>query len=170
MGTFHALLNSVVHVIMYTYYGLTAMGPNYQKYLWWKKYLTTIQLVRHRSSCTLPLKSLSSCTNSLSCLRPPFLLQHRYSLLWWPVTSPSISSSRIATTSSRSSSTSSACTAWFSCSFSSTSGTTPTPRERGCPKCCRRARGRTTPTASWMATPVRRRTSDASLGFTRCPT
>lgn len=45
MGTFHALLNCVVHVIMYTYYGLTAMGPSYQKYLWWKKYLTTIQLV-----------------------------------------------------------------------------------------------------------------------------
>lgn len=44
-GTFHALLNCVVHVIMYTYYGLTALGPNYQKYLWWKKYLTTIQLV-----------------------------------------------------------------------------------------------------------------------------
>lgn len=46
MGTFHALLNCVVHVIMYTYYGLTAMGPSYQKFLWWKKYLTTIQLVR----------------------------------------------------------------------------------------------------------------------------
>lgn len=45
MGTFHALLNCVVHVIMYSYYGLTAMGPSYQKYLWWKKYLTTIQLV-----------------------------------------------------------------------------------------------------------------------------
>lgn len=45
MGTFHALLNCVVHVIMYTYYGLTAMGPSYQKFLWWKKYLTTIQLV-----------------------------------------------------------------------------------------------------------------------------
>ncbi|XP_056889567.1 elongation of very long chain fatty acids protein 7a isoform X2 [Takifugu flavidus] len=46
MGTFHALLNCVVHVIMYTYYGLSAMGPNYQKYLWWKKYLTTIQLIQ----------------------------------------------------------------------------------------------------------------------------
>lgn len=45
LGTFHALLNCVVHVIMYSYYGLTAMGPSYQKYLWWKKYLTTIQLV-----------------------------------------------------------------------------------------------------------------------------
>uniref|UniRef100_A0A3P8S2C0 Elongation of very long chain fatty acids protein n=1 Tax=Amphiprion percula TaxID=161767 RepID=A0A3P8S2C0_AMPPE len=46
LGTFHALLNCVVHVIMYTYYGLTAMGPKYQKYLWWKKYLTTIQLIQ----------------------------------------------------------------------------------------------------------------------------
>ena len=47
LGTFHALLNSIVHVIMYTYYGLTALGPSFQKYLWWKKYLTSIQLVRY---------------------------------------------------------------------------------------------------------------------------
>uniref|UniRef100_A0A3B3DZ11 Elongation of very long chain fatty acids protein n=1 Tax=Oryzias melastigma TaxID=30732 RepID=A0A3B3DZ11_ORYME len=46
MGTFHALLNCVVHVIMYTYYGLTAMGPKYQKYLWWKKHLTSVQLIQ----------------------------------------------------------------------------------------------------------------------------
>ncbi|XP_064792895.1 very long chain fatty acid elongase 7-like isoform X1 [Oncorhynchus masou masou] len=45
-GTFHALLNCVVHVIMYAYYGLSALGPAYQKYLWWKKYLTTIQLIQ----------------------------------------------------------------------------------------------------------------------------
>ncbi|XP_061623827.1 elongation of very long chain fatty acids protein 7a isoform X3 [Phyllopteryx taeniolatus] len=46
MGTFHAMLNCVVHVVMYSYYGLTALGPKYQKYLWWKKYLTTIQLIQ----------------------------------------------------------------------------------------------------------------------------
>ncbi|XP_044513659.1 elongation of very long chain fatty acids protein 7 [Gracilinanus agilis] len=46
LGTFHALLNTAVHVVMYTYYGLCAMGPEYQKYLWWKKYLTTLQLVQ----------------------------------------------------------------------------------------------------------------------------
>ncbi|KAM9456181.1 very long chain fatty acid elongase 7-like [Clarias gariepinus] len=46
LGTFHALLNCCVHVIMYTYYALSAMGPAYQKYLWWKKYMTTIQLVQ----------------------------------------------------------------------------------------------------------------------------
>ncbi|XP_063701989.1 very long chain fatty acid elongase 7-like [Culicoides brevitarsis] len=39
-------LNSVVHVIMYTYYMIAAMGPKYQKYLWWKKYITTIQLIQ----------------------------------------------------------------------------------------------------------------------------
>ncbi|KAL4630094.1 elongation of very long chain fatty acids protein 7 [Arapaima gigas] len=46
LGTFHALLNCIVHVIMYTYYGVSAMGPAYHKYLWWKKYLTTIQLIQ----------------------------------------------------------------------------------------------------------------------------
>ncbi|XP_065119568.1 very long chain fatty acid elongase 7-like [Paramisgurnus dabryanus] len=46
LGTFHALLNCVVHVIMYTYYALSALGPAYQKYLWWKKYMTSIQLVQ----------------------------------------------------------------------------------------------------------------------------
>ena len=31
---------------MYTYYGLSAMGPSVQKHLWWKKYLTQFQLVQ----------------------------------------------------------------------------------------------------------------------------
>ena len=43
---FLAMLNSFVHVIMYSYYGFSAMGPAVQKYLWWKKYLTQLQLVR----------------------------------------------------------------------------------------------------------------------------
>lgn len=46
MGSFHAMVNSTVHVIMYTYYALSAAGPRFQKYLWWKKYMTAIQLVR----------------------------------------------------------------------------------------------------------------------------
>jgi len=39
------MINSFVHVLMYTYYGLSALGPHMQKYLWWKKYLTRVQLV-----------------------------------------------------------------------------------------------------------------------------
>ncbi|KAF3699352.1 Elongation of very long chain fatty acids protein 1 [Channa argus] len=46
MGAFHALVNAVVHVIMYFYYGLSAAGPRFQKYLWWKKYITAIQLLQ----------------------------------------------------------------------------------------------------------------------------
>lgn len=45
-GTFFGLLNTFVHVIMYSYYLVAAMGPQYQKYLWWKKYLTTMQMVQ----------------------------------------------------------------------------------------------------------------------------
>ena len=42
---FGAMINSFTHVLMYTYYGLSALGPHMQKYLWWKKYLTRVQLV-----------------------------------------------------------------------------------------------------------------------------
>ena len=41
------VINSFVHIIMYTYYLLAALLPQYQKYLWWKKYITTLQMVRH---------------------------------------------------------------------------------------------------------------------------
>ncbi|XP_012154339.1 very long chain fatty acid elongase 7 [Megachile rotundata] len=45
-STFFALLNTFVHIIMYFYYMVAAMGPEYQKYIWWKKYLTTFQMVQ----------------------------------------------------------------------------------------------------------------------------
>ncbi|VDL61377.1 unnamed protein product [Hymenolepis diminuta] len=38
------LANSFVHVIMYTYYGMSALGL--YRYLWWKKYLTVLQMVQ----------------------------------------------------------------------------------------------------------------------------
>lgn len=39
-------INAFVHIIMYTYYMLSAFGPHVQKYLWWKKYLTSLQLIQ----------------------------------------------------------------------------------------------------------------------------
>ncbi|CAL1268316.1 unnamed protein product [Larinioides sclopetarius] len=39
-------INTIIHIIMYTYYGLAAIGPNMRKYLWWKKYLTLIQITQ----------------------------------------------------------------------------------------------------------------------------
>lgn len=38
-------INAFIHVVMYTYYLIAGLGPQYQKYLWWKKHLTTMQLV-----------------------------------------------------------------------------------------------------------------------------
>ncbi|XP_065331909.1 very long chain fatty acid elongase AAEL008004-like [Cloeon dipterum] len=45
-STFFGLLNTFVHIIMYLYYMLAAMGPRYQKYIWWKKHLTTLQMIQ----------------------------------------------------------------------------------------------------------------------------
>ncbi|XP_045520654.1 elongation of very long chain fatty acids protein AAEL008004-like [Pieris brassicae] len=42
---FVGTLNSFVHIIMYTYYALSAY-PQLTKYLWWKKYITKLQLVQ----------------------------------------------------------------------------------------------------------------------------
>jgi len=44
--SFGGMFNSLVHVIMYSYYFLAALGPHMQKYLWWKRYLTTFQMVQ----------------------------------------------------------------------------------------------------------------------------
>lgn len=45
-STFFGLLNTFVHIVMYTYYMLAAIGPQMQKYLWWKKYLTVLQMIQ----------------------------------------------------------------------------------------------------------------------------
>ncbi|XP_064482567.1 very long chain fatty acid elongase 7-like [Ornithodoros turicata] len=37
-------MNAFVHVVMYSYYFLSTFGPEVRKYLWWKKYLTTMQI------------------------------------------------------------------------------------------------------------------------------
>lgn len=46
MASFPILVNSVVHIVMYGYYQLSSMGPQYQKFTFkFKKYVTIIQLV-----------------------------------------------------------------------------------------------------------------------------
>lgn len=42
---FGACLNSFIHVVMYSYYGLSAI-PAIRPYLWWKKYITQLQLIQ----------------------------------------------------------------------------------------------------------------------------
>ncbi|XP_047516267.1 elongation of very long chain fatty acids protein-like [Pieris napi] len=43
---FIGFMNALVHVFMYTYYGLAALGPKVTKYIFWKKYMTKFQLLQ----------------------------------------------------------------------------------------------------------------------------
>lgn len=42
---FAGYINLPIHVLMYSYYGLSTF-PSMRKYLWWKKYITTIQIAQ----------------------------------------------------------------------------------------------------------------------------
>lgn len=70
---FIGLVNTFVHIVMYSYYGLAALGPHMQKYLWWKRYLTRLQLVRvscsqsqHKSFTSFFKNKINLCLSSLS--------------------------------------------------------------------------------------------------------
>lgn len=43
---FPAMINSFVHIFMYAYYGLAVFGESVRPYLFWKRYLTQMQLVQ----------------------------------------------------------------------------------------------------------------------------
>lgn len=55
-----AMVNSFIHVLMYSYYGLTAFGPAIAKYLWWKKYLTILQLIQFTSALILGINGIKN--------------------------------------------------------------------------------------------------------------
>ncbi|CAH0699685.1 unnamed protein product [Spodoptera exigua] len=57
-------INAFIHVVMYTYYLISGLGPEYQKYLWWKKHLTTMQL-GERSRVRFPPSSAYKCPKGL---------------------------------------------------------------------------------------------------------
>uniref|UniRef100_A0A8D8UYL8 Elongation of very long chain fatty acids protein n=1 Tax=Cacopsylla melanoneura TaxID=428564 RepID=A0A8D8UYL8_9HEMI len=44
-GVFFGTINSFVHVVMYSYYSLALINPEY-KNAWWKKYLTQMQMIQ----------------------------------------------------------------------------------------------------------------------------
>jgi len=58
MISYNAALNCFIHVVMYTYYGLSAFGPGIQKYLWWKVHLTKLQILQFL--CMLILMSYNT--------------------------------------------------------------------------------------------------------------
>ncbi|CAH1380762.1 unnamed protein product [Tenebrio molitor] len=46
-AAFVALYNTMIHCIMYVYYLFSAWNPNYSIDIWWKKYVTLLQIVQH---------------------------------------------------------------------------------------------------------------------------
>ena len=61
-GVLIGFMNSFVHIIMYSYYLLAGLGPHMKKYLWWKKYLTGLQLVQFVTMITvLTVTSIIDC-------------------------------------------------------------------------------------------------------------
>ncbi|XP_026869428.1 elongation of very long chain fatty acids protein 2 [Electrophorus electricus] len=73
---FGPMLNSFIHVLMYSYYGLSTI-PSMHKYLWWKRYLTQAQLVQFIMTITHTLSAVVfPCGFPLGCL----LFQSSYML------------------------------------------------------------------------------------------
>ena len=51
-------MNFVVHSIMYSYYALAAIGGRIRKYLWWKKYLTVIQMLQFVTALVMGINAI----------------------------------------------------------------------------------------------------------------
>ena len=45
-AAFMPFINSFIHAVMYSYYALSSLGPHMRPYLWWKKYLTSMQIIQ----------------------------------------------------------------------------------------------------------------------------
>lgn len=45
-SVFTGALNSLVHMVMYSYYFITSLNPEYKKNIWWKKHITQMQLIQ----------------------------------------------------------------------------------------------------------------------------
>ncbi|CAH1406927.1 unnamed protein product [Nezara viridula] len=52
-------MNTTVHVIMYIYYFLAGIAVSTEKYLWWKKYVTTIQILQFIAAISMLCKMMS---------------------------------------------------------------------------------------------------------------
>lgn len=52
---FTGFLNSIIHIVMYAYYLVSAFNPEYKNNLWWKKYITQMQIVSWINSRLLAL-------------------------------------------------------------------------------------------------------------------
>lgn len=81
---FFGTINSSIHIVMYTYYLLTAVG--YEKNnIWWKKYLTQLQMIQFLVNgihCLCGLLA-ENCTFSKSIILMGFIFDVYMFLLFW---------------------------------------------------------------------------------------
>lgn len=75
------MLNSFVHIVMYFYYMVAAMGPKYQKFIWWKKYLTTFQMVCEHFALSFWLKDLKKIFENFQ-VQFVAIFTHQFQLLF----------------------------------------------------------------------------------------
>lgn len=71
-GQFHVMgtLNTFVHSVMYSYYFISALNTNLKDNLWWKKYITIIQLIQF---AIVLVQSLIVLIFNPSCQFPIFM-------------------------------------------------------------------------------------------------
>lgn len=73
---FFPLVNTFVHTIMYAYYLLATFGPQMAPYLWWKRYLTSLQIAQFVAIlvqlASIPLSSHAQCQYPRSFLMVAF--------------------------------------------------------------------------------------------------
>ena len=53
-----AMFNCAVHVLMYSYYALAAIGGRIKKYLWWKRYLTVLQMMQFIAALVMGINAI----------------------------------------------------------------------------------------------------------------
>ncbi|EEB16888.1 elongation of very long chain fatty acids protein, putative [Pediculus humanus corporis] len=61
---FFGIPNLFVHIWMYFYYMMAAMGPQYQKYIWWKRHITQMQLAQFAIVMIYVLIISGKCTQN----------------------------------------------------------------------------------------------------------
>lgn len=81
------MLNSFIHILMYSYYGLSTI-PSMQRYLWWKRYLTQAQLVSTQTHspttlCWCTFASVMFCSCSVTQVQ--FVLTITHTVSAWVV-------------------------------------------------------------------------------------
>lgn len=127
---------------MYTYYMFAAMGPQFHKYLWWKKYITDLQMVSRRFQFSY---------NPIPKLSPQLLPRSRSSSAWPSCTRPSCCGRTAATRAGRSASRCRTPSSSTCCSTISTrrptsrSGGWPPPKPKPRPRPSRRSSRPTRP-------------------------